>query len=229
MSFEEIRELNVPLAEKLEAYSDDLRYRRPATAEAYDEMVVRLQTSGAVDGALGVGDTLPAFVLTDHEGRLVSSAALLGKGPLVISFNRGHWCSFCNLELAALADAYDDIRAAGADLVSIMPERASRTRTLEESIPLPFRVLTDLDNGYALRCGLMVSLGEKVLERLSIAGINIADAQGNLGGFVPIPATYVVAPDRRIIACGVDEDFRRRFPVCDILKSLGAQLFGCPI
>jgi peroxiredoxin len=50
-----------------------------------------------------VGEVLPDFCLTDSDGTLVELAALLEKGPLVISFNRGPWCDYCELELHALS------------------------------------------------------------------------------------------------------------------------------
>jgi peroxiredoxin len=54
----------------------------------------------------------------------------LGSGPLVIGLSRGHWCSFCRLEVFALADLEARLRAAGATLVSITPERVQYARML---------------------------------------------------------------------------------------------------
>ena len=97
--FDEIRCLDVPLAQKLAAYRDQLTDTRPIIARAYDDLVSRLVDAGAGAGAPDIGSTLPAFLLPDNDGRLVSSAELLSAGPLVVSFNRGHWCEYCRLEL----------------------------------------------------------------------------------------------------------------------------------
>ena len=51
----------------------------------------KLKQSGIVDKALGKGDKSPAFELANAKGTSISSAALLKKGPLVISFYRGGW------------------------------------------------------------------------------------------------------------------------------------------
>lgn len=51
----------------------------------------RLKQSGIVDRSLKAGDKLPSFSLPNIKGNLISSAELLKKGPLVLSFYRGGW------------------------------------------------------------------------------------------------------------------------------------------
>ena len=50
-----------------------------------------LARSGIMDHILKVGMSAPQFMLPDQEDRLVNSAELLTKGPLVINFYRGVW------------------------------------------------------------------------------------------------------------------------------------------
>ena len=50
-----------------------------------------LRASGIMDRIPKVGDTLPPFELPDTDGNPVSSADLLAKGPLVLTFYRGVW------------------------------------------------------------------------------------------------------------------------------------------
>ncbi len=50
-----------------------------------------LENSNIVEGAIKVGDTLPAFALKNAYGNLVRSNTLLGNGALVLTFFRGHW------------------------------------------------------------------------------------------------------------------------------------------
>ena len=80
------------LQEKL----DDMRRQFEATAPPDALAVMHRATddllrSGIMEDALKKGDTAPDFALTDHNGTLVSSAALLRRGPLVVSFYRGVW------------------------------------------------------------------------------------------------------------------------------------------
>ena len=127
------------LNSRLTAYRDKSRELRPEFAKAYDDLVQRLNLldAGAVGPALG--EPMPSFTLPDENGYLTSLASLLLTGPAVVSFNRGHWCPYCKLELRELAAAYDRIRAAGASLVSIMPDRAQYTADYAKKGGTPFR------------------------------------------------------------------------------------------
>ena len=65
----------------------------------------RVRAAGTLDAALKVGQLAPDFTLPDAFGNPVSVSALLARGPVVISFYRGEWCPFCNIELRALQQA----------------------------------------------------------------------------------------------------------------------------
>ena len=65
-----------------------------APHEAIEKMhraTEELKASGIEDRALKVGDRAPSFTLFNQEHIEVASAELLSKGPLVVSFFRGHW------------------------------------------------------------------------------------------------------------------------------------------
>ena len=218
--FEEIRCLDASLADKLETYANQLTDIKPDIVSVYSALVDRLLAANAGSQAPEIGSVLPAFLLPDNEGKLISSADLLSSGPLVVSFNRGHWCNFCRLELLALGEIYPEIKRLGGEIISIMPETAAPVRGLREAFDIPFQILTDMDNGYALACGLMVSLGNTVREVYLGVGRDLADYQGNDAWFVPIPATYVIGTDGRVLGRFVDPDFSRRMAPDDILDCL---------
>ncbi len=224
--FEEIRCLDAPLADKLAAYANHIADAEPNFAALYGALVERLLAADAGSQAPEIGSVLPAFLLPNNDGKPIGSADLLSAGPLVVSFNRGHWCSFCRLELLALAEIYPEIKRLGGGLVSIMPECAAPARHLRETFEIPFELPTDMDNGYALTCGLMVSLGNAVRELYLDIGRDLAEYQGNDAWFVPIPATFVVGTDGRVHDRFVDPDFGRRMAPDDILGSLITDQIG---
>jgi peroxiredoxin len=152
--------IDAPLDRKLQFYLGESRKLLPDLEATYDQLVARIQASGADVLVPDIGDALPGFLMTDSDGHLVDLASLLSKGPLVISFNRGPWCDYCGLELHALARAYPEIVALGGEVVSIVPETAKYARALRQTRGLPFRVLTDLDLAYALSLGLSSSWRE---------------------------------------------------------------------
>src|SRR3569833_3622460 len=88
----------------------------PAGVEAIHRSTVDLIASGQAERALKAGDRAPDVSLTDADGNAVSLAELLAKGPLVLTFYRGVWCPYCNLDLKALEAASGEIRVRGARL-----------------------------------------------------------------------------------------------------------------
>jgi peroxiredoxin len=219
-AFHKADSLQVPLEERLKFYLGKSRQLLPELEGTYDQLVQRIAGNEADKYVPAVGETLPDFSMTDSEGNLVDLVSLIAKGLLVISFNRGPWCDYCDLELHALARAYPDIVAAGGDVISIVPETAHSARNLQKVRQVPFRVLTDLDLAYALSLGLVFWLGEKLKEMYRGFGIDLARFQGNGGWFLPIPATLVVRRDGRVKARFVDPDFRHRMNMEDILRAI---------
>src|SRR5690349_861535 len=110
------------LATQLEALSASVREQAPShVVDTIDAANRRLAESGLAERALQVGQRAPAFVLSDALGRSVESNRLLALGPLVISFYRGAWCPYCNLELQAWQQHLPELQALGASLVAISP------------------------------------------------------------------------------------------------------------
>ena len=208
------------LADALAAHVQHLEANRPKTAHAYANMVERLLAAGAGKNAPATGDMFPPFQLPDDQGHLTSSEDLLAKGPLVVSLNRGHWCTFCRYELQSLQAIHEAIIGRGGGVVAITPERRAFANALKERCGLSFPVFCDVDNGYALSIGLAVWCGNEVKTILSEVDIDLAAFQDNPSWKVPIPATYVVSADGRIKASIVDANFRRRMSPDDILAAL---------
>ena len=218
--FVEASRLAAPLARRLDHYAAGLARLEPGLAEAYEEFVAGLLARQAGQGVPPAGEPFPDFVLPDEGGRLHGLDGLLAGRPLVISFNRGHWCSFCRLELGALAATEADLADCGAGLVAITPERQAHARRLRTATGLGAPLLADLDNGLALTLGLAVPVGDALRRELERHDVDLPLYQGNGGWLLPIPATFVVGADGRIIARHVDPDFRRRMEPEAILAAL---------
>lgn len=207
---------------RLRAYRDESAKRRPEFTKAYDEMIARLGTLERGEVGPKVGEPLPPFRLPDEHGRLVSLDALLEQGPVVVSFNRGHWCPYCRLDLRALAAVHDRIRGLGAQLVSIMPDGAGFTANYARSNSLPFSVLSDVDLGYALSLDLMFWVGADVQRVYEHAGIDLERYHGSAGYFLPMAAKFIVGRDGLVKARQVDVEFRQRMEPSAIVAALEA-------
>lgn len=194
----------------------------PAFASAYDALVARLVSGSAGADAPGVGDILPPFLLPDENGRLVTLKDFGDARSIVLSLNRGHWCTYCRIEFESLQSITDQILGRGGIVLAITPDRQAFARRLKEECRLTYPVLSDMDNAYAMSLGLVVWCGDEVRDLYRSIDWNLDDFQGNEGWMVPIPATYVVAPDGRVKARFVEPDFRRRMELADILDAVDA-------
>ena len=80
------------LQEKLNVIKKGFESQAPAEAlEVMHRATQDLIDGGQAGRARGTGDTMPSFDLPDAAGNIVSSSELLAKGPLVLTFFRGHW------------------------------------------------------------------------------------------------------------------------------------------
>ena len=221
-AFEKICAMEAPLHVRMAAFSEAVREFGLTFAEAYDDLVARIRSGEAGRTAPAPGEPMPEFLLPDSSGRLVSLDDLLAVGPAVISFNRGHWCEYCRIELTAFRQGLNEIAAQGAKVVSIMPESEVFTTKIAANTDNAFEILSDIDNGYALIVGLAIWLGERVRVLYLSHGLNLERLQNTANWFVPIPATFVVGRDGVIVARHVDPDFRNRMDIEDIVAALNA-------
>jgi peroxiredoxin len=206
----EAEKRHASLSSRLAAYRADSGRLRPQFARVYDELVERL---GVLDrGEVGpkLGERLDNFILPDEGGKLVSLSSLLQAGPVVISFNRGHWCPYCKLELRSLAAVHDQIRALGAQAVSIMPDSAQFTGDHARQNKLPFLILSDVDLGYSLSLGLVFWVGAEIRRMYEEAGVELEKYHGNQSFFLPMAAKFIVGQDGLVKARQVNIEFRER-------------------
>lgn len=221
-AFRKICAAEAPLGERLALFTAAVETHSRPFAAAYQNLIAQIHNAAAGVTAPQMGERLPPFLLPDHTGHLVGLDDMLAKGPLIVSFNRGHWCEYCELELRAFAEAHAEFAARGAQVVSIMPERGEYTRNVRTLTNDTLTVLSDIDNGYALSVGVVMWLGDEVRSLYQTFGLDIERYQGNATWFVPIPATFVLDRNGVIVGSKVDPDFRNRMDMEEILTTLGS-------
>jgi peroxiredoxin len=182
--------------------------------------IAEVAASGVAPG-LAVGDRAPRFTLPDATGREVSLADRLDAGPVVLQFYRGDWCPYCNLHLRALQAALPEIRRRGASLVAISPQSPDHSLSLTEQAELEFDVLSDVDQhvirDYRLQFTLPADLQSVHLNMFSL-DLRAQNADGSWN--LPVPATFVISAEGRIVAAGVEVDYRARIEPKVVLEAL---------
>ena len=212
--------MDASLAERLQAFADAVKRLGPHFQDAVDRLVSRLREHEVGENAPRPGEPMPSFVLPDETGQLVTLEQLLKRGPLAITFHRGHWCPYCRINTRALAEAQGEIEAEGAQIAAIMPDQQHFTAELKAESDAPFPILTDIDNGYAMSLNLAFWVGAEMQQLMTSAGWDVSRFQGSNTWLLPIPATFVVGTDGEVKARFIDPDYRKRAAVEDLIGAL---------
>lgn len=211
------------LKEELDARrAEFMRTASPEKAIAFQRGVDELAASGIAERTVRVGDQAPDFTLTNARGEPVTLSDLLAHGPVVLTFYRGGWCPYCNLQLRAYQRALPEIKTAGASLVAIAPEKPDDTLTTAEKNELKFEVLSDVDGAVGAAYRLYFELSPELKALYEAGGNDLAKRNADGTWHLPIPATYVIARDGRVAAAFVDVEYRNRAETADILATLQA-------
>lgn len=175
------------------------------------------------DNALQIGQKVENFSLANHNGENIELADLLKKGPVIISFYRGGWCPYCNLELKALNDYLPQFKTQSAQLVAISPQLPDETLSTAQKNDLEFDVLSDLSNKVAEQFGLLFTLDERIQALYTQFGIDFEHYYGDKSFKLPLPATYVINQKGVITYAFLSEDYTLRAEPIDVMTALESE------
>ena len=214
------------LQARLDAFKADFRAGKPPYAvppeviDTMDRATTELIASGAAARALKAGEAAPAFTLNDPDGTPVASADLLAKGPLVVSFYRGVWCPYCNMELQALQAALPEFKKLGASLVAISPQTAVNSRKSVRQNELGFPILSDPRNDVAAAFGLRFAMPDYLVDLYKTPKNDLPTFNGDPSWTLPMPGRFVIGQDGTILYAEVNPDYTRRPEPEDMLPTL---------
>ncbi len=210
------------LKEQLAQYRAGWRKRVPADRQAIMERHIEQLRNGVIARTmLKVGDHAPPIVLRNATGEIVDIGELRKKGPVIVTFYRGGWCPYCNLELKAFQEVLPEINAAGASLAAISPEKPDDTLSTAEKNALAFVVLSDVGQKIGRAFGLVYQFTDELRSAYREFGLDIPAHNGAPDEWaLPISATYVIDRDGTIIYAYTDVDYRDRADPRDVLDLL---------
>jgi peroxiredoxin len=222
-----VRQTLMSLQQTLDAFKASFEaggsphYAPPWVHELIHRATDELIASGAAGRALKAGAHMPDFRLFDSYGAQVSSSDLLAKGPVVLSFYRGAWCPYCNLELSALEACLPEIVSRGAKLVAISPQTQANSRLAARENRVSFPILSDPRNRVAAAFGLRFKLPDFLIDLYrNFFRNDLAIINGDNSWRLPMPARFVIARDGAIIYAEVNPDYTHRSDPQGLLPAL---------
>lgn len=172
--------------------------------------------------ALKVGEKLPDFKLLNIHQQEVNLQNF-NTDFLVISFYRGGWCPYCNLELKALQTILPELKKLNGSLIAISPETPDNSLTTKEKNEIDFDILSDINNNYAKSLGLVFKMPENLITTYKEFGLHVDQYNGNENFELPMPATYIVNKERNTIYSFVSEDYTERLEPSLIIETIKKQ------
>ncbi len=220
--------LNTKIQETIKVFRDTLP---PELSGLIEQGAGEISALQIVENALSVGDKAPEFALENYDGEAQSLQGYLQDGPLVLTFYRGLWCPYCNLQLAAYNARLSEIKNLGANLVAISAESAEGVDVVNNSnmpqeakdtvtIAPGFDVLHDKGAELGKAYGLTFELPDSHKKLMEMMSVDIEKANGDSTFTFSDPATYVIGTDGVIKWAFVPNNYRKRAEVDDIITQL---------
>ena len=217
------------LQEQLNGFKEQFKTQAPPGAfDAFARSTQELIESGQADQAIKAGDLAPEFVLKDQNGNDLALKDLLIKGPVVLTFYRGVWCPYCNIELKALQEVADDIKAKGATLLAVSMQGPADNRKSREENGLSFPILTDQNGELSDKLGIRWALQDYVIKFHKMFKVELPEIHGDGEWNLPMPARYVIDTDGTVAYAEINPDYTQRpepsdlFPVLDKITNTAA-------
>lgn len=214
------------LQDKLDAFKADFKggkapyYAPPEVHPIMERATAELIASGQATRAIKAGERAPSFTLKDQDGNDVSSAELLRRGPLIITFYRGVWCPYCNIELQAINDVLPQIEGYGASVVAISPQTPVNSRKSVRDNKLGFPVLSDTNGEVGAAFGLRFALPDYLVDLYKALKNDLPAFNADPSWTLPMPARYVIDQDGIVLYSEVNPDYTHRPDPVDMFPVL---------
>ncbi|TCR79615.1 peroxiredoxin-like family protein [Rhizobium sp. BK376] len=213
--------MTMSLEHELADFNAKFEANAPAGAAAFlNSKIEELTAAFPFDRVPKPGDLVPEFSLPGASGEAVSLLETLAGGPVVLTFYRGAWCPYCNIQLAAYERALPAIAEAGGCLVAISPQLPDGSLSMTEKNNLTFDVLSDEGNAVARKFGLVYKLPDDLKAAYSSFGVDLAAINGDNSWELPIPATFVIGSNGRAQLVHAESDYRNRLAPEAIVDAL---------
>jgi peroxiredoxin len=170
---------------------------------------------------LKAGEKAPDFTLPNSMGNDVSLSKSLEEGPVVLTFYRGGWCVYCNIELHALQQSMSEIEKYNATVLAVTPQKLGKSVEQQEKNTFDFQLLSDLDNKVMKDYKVHFEIGDQ-LNRLykDDFKIDLDDYNGKGRRDLPIPGTFIIGQDGIVKAAFADIDYTKRMEPAAIVEAL---------
>ena len=138
----------------------------------------------------------------------------------MLFFYRGQWCPYCNKYIQKLQDSLEYLTGKGAYVIGVTPETSENIgKTIEKTNASfsiiqdkGYKIMKDYDVNYTVDAGLY--------SKLKGYGVDLEKNNGNTDHVLPVPATYVIGKNGKLIFVHFDKNYTKRTSVSELLTAI---------
>ena len=206
------------ITQELKSFAEQMSANAPKEVlQIIGAEIENLINSGVVEKALKVGDHAPDFELQDSDGNTFRINDLTRAKKVIVSFTRGNWCPFCNIEFKHLQNELQNAEKSGYELIVISPQLPKKSAELKKQNGYDFPILYDRDNKVAEQFGITFTLAESLRPIHAAFNMNIPEHNGDESFILPIPATYVLDKGNLITHAYVNPNWMERADIKSLI------------
>jgi peroxiredoxin len=170
---------------------------------------------------LEVGRVVENFTAIDVNNNPVSLEKTLEKGPVVLIFIRGQWCPVCNRHMSSIQDSISLITEKGATFIIVSPEKPEFIEKTVEKTGVKSTILFDKEMKIAhyFDVAFKPKTTSTFFQNLFL-GAKLKKSHTEEELRLPIPATYIIGKDSKIVWRHFDKDYTKRASINEIINAL---------
>jgi len=170
------------------------------------------------------GDVVQAGLeATDQNGTTLKLDELVKQGKVIVQFYRGNWCPVCNKYYEKNAAAFEKIeKNKSAKVIIVSPEPMAEIKKMFENKKINLSVVSDKEGKWMDLFDVKYKVNQDTKDKLkkylslSLKKHNTAKNKE----FLPVPATFVLDQDRKVIFKQFDVNYKNRASLDQINKAI---------
>ncbi|MGL4581793.1 MAG: peroxiredoxin family protein [Flavobacterium sp.] len=208
------------IKEALETISHGMQAQVPLeTLTAFGNSIADLQTRDfGKSSQVGMKFT-NAKVLTE-EGKEIGITELFEGKKVLVSFVRGSWCPFCNVEIAHLMSYYKELQENNVEVIVISPMNIELLKKWKDEMQMPFSIAQDKELALSKSLDIDFELQDFVAPHYKALGIDVRMFNQTDKAELVLPAVYLLDESGLITFSYMDVNYGARLNLGELVVSL---------
>lgn len=191
------------------------------TVENIDYKSFGMDNSQYLPKGLEIGTLAPQITMTTDKNEKVTLEDFYKNQPVVIIFYRGYWCPVCSKHLSEFAERAKEIENKGAKLIAISSESYENVDKTRDNTNADFTIISDVDGSimkaFDVNFTVTNEYQQMIMEKLNAS---IAETNATHNAILPVPATYIIDTNGKIVYKQFNPNYKKRASIEDILNNL---------